>query len=135
MISLLPMFSISLMPGSSKWAPLACTGKAYWRERLSTVDLQIKISCFVERKNIVTIWKLADLNWLVQGPLNWAFPFSKGSLTQVFPITKSYFYFWNDENWTHTQSHTIGVSSNFFLKNFTLFTFQCWPLKALSRTV
>jgi len=49
-------------------------GNPYWRGRLSTNDLLIK-------KNIITVIKAADLNYLVQGgQLDWSFPFSKGSL-------------------------------------------------------
>jgi hypothetical protein len=40
---------------------------SYRRGRLSTVDLLIKIGSFVERKNIVSVLKTADLNLLVQG--------------------------------------------------------------------
>ncbi len=43
---------------------------------LSTVDLIVKIACFVK-----TVLKGAGLNWLVQGgQIHWTFPFSKGSL-------------------------------------------------------
>ncbi len=34
-----------------------CPGIPYWTGRLSTVDLLIKIGCFVKNKNIVSIWK------------------------------------------------------------------------------
>ncbi len=49
--------------------------------RLSTVDLLIKVACFVKEVKIFSIQKGADLNWLVQGgQLYSAFPFSKTSL-------------------------------------------------------
>ncbi len=56
-------------------------GNSYWRERLSTVDLLIKMGCFVKKENLVPVWKAADLNSLVQGgQLYRYFPFSKASL-------------------------------------------------------
>jgi len=61
------------------------TGKPYWWGRLSTVDLLITIGCFVEKKNIASAWKAADLNRLVQGGQPyWTFPFRKDSLLQNF---------------------------------------------------
>ncbi len=38
----------------------------YWRGRLSTVDLLIKIG-FKKKKFIVSVWKVADLNWVILG--------------------------------------------------------------------
>ncbi len=37
-------------------------GKSYWRGRLSTVDLLIKVGCFVMKENKVSEWKGADIN-------------------------------------------------------------------------
>jgi hypothetical protein len=58
-------------------------GNSYWRERLSTVDLLIKIGCFVKKKKIVSVRKAADLKYLVQGGQPY-FPFSKASLVMPF---------------------------------------------------
>jgi len=43
------------------------TGNTNWRGRLSTVDLPIKIACFVENKYTNSVSKGADLNYSVQG--------------------------------------------------------------------
>ena len=43
------------------------SGNPYWSGRFSTVDLLIKIGCFVKIKNIVSVWKATDLSYLVQG--------------------------------------------------------------------
>ncbi len=52
-----------------------------WRGRLSTVDILIKVACFVKKVDSV-----AYLNQLIQaGQLYWAFPFSKGSLVHDAP--------------------------------------------------
>jgi hypothetical protein len=50
--------------------------------RLSTVDLLIKVDCFIKKLNIFNInW--ADLNYLAQGGQPyWAFPLSKTSLVK-----------------------------------------------------
>ncbi len=40
---------------------------SYCRGRVRTVDLLIKIGCFIKKKNLVSVWKAADLNSLVQG--------------------------------------------------------------------
>ncbi len=37
-------------------------GNSYWRRRLSTADLLIKIGYFVKKENLVSVWKAADLN-------------------------------------------------------------------------
>jgi len=34
----------------------------YWKGRLSTFDLLVKIGCFVKKKNTVSVWKAATLN-------------------------------------------------------------------------
>jgi hypothetical protein len=34
---------------------------------LSTIHLHIKIGFFVQKENIVSLWKPADLNYLIQG--------------------------------------------------------------------
>jgi hypothetical protein len=61
------------------------TGNPYWWGRFSMADLLIKLGCFVEKKNIASAWKEADLNWLVQGGQPyWTFPFHKDSLLQNF---------------------------------------------------
>ncbi len=62
---------------------IGITGNSYGRGGLSTVGLRIKIGCFVKKKNVASVWKGADLNWLVQGgQLYRSFPFSKDSLGQ-----------------------------------------------------
>ncbi len=37
------------------------SGNPCWRGRLSTVDLLIKMGCFVKKENIALVWKAADL--------------------------------------------------------------------------
>jgi hypothetical protein len=65
------------------WCHSPQPGNPYWRGRLSTVDLLIKIACFGRQKNIVSVWKAADTNELVQGgELYWSFQFSKDSPPQ-----------------------------------------------------
>jgi hypothetical protein len=59
-------------------------GIPYSRGRLSTVDLLITISCFVNKENMVLVLKAADLNQLLQGDqLNLSFHFSKDSLVEL----------------------------------------------------
>jgi hypothetical protein len=59
----------------------ALPGNTNWRGRLSTVDLLIKVACFVKRVNNNLILKGEYINLLVQGgQLYLAFPFSKISL-------------------------------------------------------
>jgi hypothetical protein len=59
-------------------------GNTIWRGRLNTVDLLIKVTCFVKKRKIIfSIVKAVDPNWLVQGQggqLYRALPFSKTSL-------------------------------------------------------
>jgi len=56
-------------------------GKTNRRGRISTVDLLIKVACFV--KEVIFNKKGVDLNWLVQGGQPyWGFPSSKTSLSQ-----------------------------------------------------
>jgi hypothetical protein len=42
-------------------------GNANFMGRLSTVDLLIKVVCFVKKKGMLSISKVADLNKLLQG--------------------------------------------------------------------
>jgi hypothetical protein len=44
------------------FASLAKPGKSYRRERLSTVDLLVKIACFMKEKNNISALKAADFN-------------------------------------------------------------------------
>ena len=37
------------------------------RGRFSTVDLLNKVACFVEKVKNISLLKVADLNWFVQG--------------------------------------------------------------------
>jgi len=61
--------------------PKVSPGNPYWRRRLSTVDLLIKLACCVKKEIMHPISKADDLNLLVQGvQLYWAFPFSKCSM-------------------------------------------------------
>ncbi len=76
--------------GSQEMKPLVCfhpfvtSRNANWRGRLSTVDLLIKVTCFVKLLLIFAILKRADLNQLVRGgQMYWGFPFSKGSLVAL----------------------------------------------------
>jgi hypothetical protein len=59
-----------------------------WKERLSTVDLFIRIGSFVRKKKyIVSVQKVADMNKLVQaGQPYWSFLFSKASLSHGLPV-------------------------------------------------
>jgi hypothetical protein len=34
---------------------MASSGKAYWKGRVSTVDLLLKIGCFVKKRNILSV--------------------------------------------------------------------------------
>ncbi len=51
---------LRLISRTKAWA-----GNSYWRERLSAIDLLIRIGCFVKEKNLVYVWNAADLNWLL----------------------------------------------------------------------
>ncbi len=52
---------------------------------LSTIDLLIKVACFVKNQVMFALSKAANLIKLGQGgQLYWAFPFSKGSLAKVW---------------------------------------------------
>ncbi len=67
--------------GCAGYKVLAGAGNTNWGGKLSTIDLLIKVDCFVKKENIIFNIKQADLNWLVQGSwLYWTFPFSKTSL-------------------------------------------------------
>jgi hypothetical protein len=60
-------------------------GNTNWGGRLSTVDLLIKVACFVEMEIIFPIYKGAYLNQLVQGgQLYLAFQLSKISLVKLY---------------------------------------------------
>ncbi len=62
-------------------------GNPYWRERLSTVDLLIRIGCFVKLKNVVSVRKAADMSKKAQGGQPyWSFPFSKDSLVELLKV-------------------------------------------------
>jgi hypothetical protein len=64
--------------------PRACEEKPYWRGMVSTVDLLIKMGCFVKKKNKVSILKAADLDKLWQGGQQYcSFPISEDSLACV----------------------------------------------------
>ncbi len=55
------------------------SGNTNWRRRLITVDLLIKVACFVTKVFNFFDNKRADLNWLEPGgQLYFSFPFSKG---------------------------------------------------------
>jgi len=48
-------------------------GNYNWRERLTTIDLLIKMFCFVKNASVL---RAADLNQLLQGGQSyWSFPF------------------------------------------------------------
>ncbi len=42
-------------------------GNTNWRRGLSTVELLIKVPCFVKKQILFALWKGADLNLLVRG--------------------------------------------------------------------
>jgi hypothetical protein len=57
------------------------TGNPLRRGKLGTVDFLIKIGCYVKKENVVSIWKVTELSYLVQGGQPyWFFHFSKVSL-------------------------------------------------------
>jgi hypothetical protein len=61
--------------------PNDTAGKPYWRGRLSTIDLPIKVAWLALKTSIL---KGTDLSWLVLGGQPyWAIPFSKASLETV----------------------------------------------------
>ncbi len=51
--------------GNFAWLRVAKTKEVLLKGSLSKVDLLIKISCCV--KNVVSVWKAADLNLVIQG--------------------------------------------------------------------
>ncbi len=62
---------------------IAESGNTNLRERLSTIDLLIKVACFLTRVITFLNIKQNDMNELVQGGQPyWAFPFSKTSLVE-----------------------------------------------------
>jgi len=68
--------------------------KPNWRGRIGTVGLLIDKGCFVKKKNIVSIWKVFDMNYLVQGGQQyWSFPFSKISLFSKVQLKKRFITF------------------------------------------
>ncbi len=64
------------------WMTDTKTGNPYWKGRLNTINLLIKMACFVKKEKYISVLKAAELNQLnVQGghPY-WSFRFSKDSL-------------------------------------------------------
>jgi len=60
---------------------------------MKTVDLLIKVVCFIKEVNKFFSIKGADLNWLVVGgKLYWAFPFSKTSLVGPWCVFSRHAY-------------------------------------------
>ncbi len=54
-------------------------GNSDWRGRLCTIDLLIKVACFVRKVNNIFTINWADAHWLVQGGQPYLiFPFHKG---------------------------------------------------------
>ncbi len=78
-------------------------GNTNWKGRLSTVDLLIKVVCFVNKETNIFNAKMIDLNELEQGgQLCWAFPFSKTSLLMVkLGLELALFYFVIDHRGHH----------------------------------
>jgi hypothetical protein len=81
------VFKIALLNHACKWylmhqtVPTPKSRNTKWSGRLSTVDIHIKVACFVTKGNNIFNMKAADLTLLVEGgKLCWAFPFSMASL-------------------------------------------------------
>jgi hypothetical protein len=64
-------------------------GNTNWGGRLSTLDLLIRVACFVKNLNNIFNIKGGNQNWLVQGGQPYrAFPFCKTSLVLKWKLSK-----------------------------------------------
>ncbi len=80
-IKLAIFMSYFLLSFSNKSYNVLSQGTLTQRKGSGTVDLLIKIGCFVKKENLVSVWKAPDLNlWVQGGQPYWYLPFSKASL-------------------------------------------------------
>ncbi len=70
------------------------SGSPYWRRRLSTVDLLVKIGCFCKQEKYSWSMKSTLSEFLVstrRSTVHWSFPFNRDSLFKLWKLYVSYF--------------------------------------------